>query len=156
MLIKIIPLVLLLVSCAGLEVERRKAADCDITDRPYGREGKVEVVCPDLRFRIVYDNIPDGRDPTVLRVEGVEARKVSEEREDRFTVEFAHEVLEGWAYREVWEIGEGYRLESLEYFVNGGSSCYEEEEAIRVVLSYRGDKITVLDYFHEETDCGSH
>ncbi len=152
---KIIPLVFLIFSCAGLEVEERKEADCRIVDRPYGREGKVEVMCPDLRFRIVYDNMPDGRDPTILKVEGVEAKRVSEEREDDFTVEFAHEILEGWAYREVWELAGGYRLESLEYFVNGGSSCYEEEEAIKVTLSYGEDKITVLDYFHEETDCGS-
>ncbi len=155
-LTKIIPFFgLLLLSCAELTVETKKIGDCTVTDHPYGWKGYVEVSCPGLRFTLHYDNIPDGRDPLVLGIEGVEAKRVSLKAGEDYEVHFAGEVLEGWRTEEEWVLGEGFKLKGYEYFVNGGVACYEEEEAYVVTLAYRGKKITLLDYFHEETDCGS-
>lgn len=157
MLIKIILLlVAFLASCASLTVETSKYEDCTLTDHPYGWKGYIEVSCPGLEFTLHYDNIPDGRDPLVLGIEGVEAKKVAFKISDPYTIHFGGETLEGWRLDEEWVLGEGFRLKGYEYFVNGGTYCYEEEEAYVVTLAYRGKEITLLDYFHEETDCGSH
>ncbi len=149
---------LLLLSCAKFSVETHRAGGCDVKDHPYGKAGYVEVFCPDLSFTVRYDNQPDGRDPLVIDIKGVEAERVSLKRDDRYEVHFAGEVLEGWRLDETWVLrrnGKEFTLKGYEYFVNGGSSCYEEEEAYVLTLTYGGKNITLLDYFHEETDCGS-
>ncbi len=142
----------LLFGC-GVMVETRKVSDCTVTDDPTGKFGKLNVVCSDLKLSILYDNIPDGRDPLILKVVHREAKKLEEEYKEPYTVLVGGEVLEGWAYKEVWSIGR-YTLEGFEYFVNGGTACYEEEEGYSIVLVKEGKRITLAKFYQEDTDCG--
>ena len=155
MVIKVISLLFVsLVACAPLEVEKRSADGCKIEDRPYGKQGIVQVSCPNLSFKVIYDNMPDGRDPLILKIEGAEAKKLSEKRVEPYEVKTGdEEVLSGWAYEEEWQVN-GYRLKGFEYFINGGSGCYEEEEGYRLSLLLGDEEIQVLNFYQEETDCG--
>jgi len=104
--------------------------------------------------KLIFRYSPDGRDPLVLRIEGVPAERVRSEKVEPFTVKTGdHELLSGWAYKEEWQVG-GYRLTAIEYFVNGGTSCYEEEEFALISLHLKGSKVELLNYYSEETDCG--
>ena len=156
MLTKVIPLGLLagVLSCSVL-VEERRVASCTVVNDPTGWHGTLKVSCPDLSFTLLYDNSPDGRDPLILEVRGARARRLSQEFKDPYVLKTGdYEELEGWRYDEEWEVG-GYRLTGYEYFVSGGSACYEEEERAVIEL-YSGDKrLTLLNHYQEETDCGS-
>ncbi len=150
-------LLALLLSCSSLTVEHRKIGPCSVTNNPYGKRGRAQVVCPDLSFTLVYDNIPDGRDPLILRISGAEGKRIHFKAVDPYRVSVGGEVLEGWAFEERWELRKGerlYYLKGFEYFVNGGSSCYEEEEGYRVSLTLGGEEIPLVKFYAEETDCG--
>ena len=155
MVIKVISLLfVLLVACAPLEVEKRSAGSCEIEDRPYGKQGIAQVSCPELSFKVIYDNIPDGRDLLILKIEGAEAKKLSEKKVEPYEVKTGdYEVLSGWAYEEEWQVN-GYRLRGFEYFTNGGSGCYEEEEGYRLSLLLEGTEVPILNFYQEDTDCG--
>ncbi|GEM_PF-3046671 len=155
MVIKVISLLfVLLVACAPLEVEKRSAGSCEIEDRPYGKQGIAQVSCPELSFKVIYDNIPDGRDPLILRIEDAEAKKLSEKRVEPYEVKTGdEEVLSGWAYEEEWRAN-GHRLRGFEYFINGGSGCYEEEEGYKLSLFLEGTEVPILNFYQEDTDCG--
>ena len=155
MLTKVIPLASLMsvLSCSVL-VEESSVDSCSVVNDPTGWHGTLRVRCPELSFTLVYDNSPDGRDPLILEVRGVEARRLSEERTDPYVVKTGdYEELEGWRYEEEWEVG-SYRLKGYEYFVSGGTGCYEEEERAVVELYLGGRKLMLLDHYQEETDCG--
>ncbi len=155
MLTMVIPVTLLIgiVSCSAL-VEERKEDSCTVKNDPTGRHGVIEVMCSEISFKLFYDNSPDGRDPLILKVSGVEASRVYEKRTDSYILKTGdHEVLEGWRYEEVWKAGD-YKLKGYEYFVSGGTACYEEEEGAVIKLLLKDREITLLDFYQEDTDCG--
>lgn len=142
-----------LLSCSTL-VDKRKADSCTVVDDPAGKHGTLRVGCPELSFTILYDNTPDGRDPLILEITGVEAKRISGKRTYPYRKETGdYELLSGWAYEEEWRVGD-FKLKALEYFVNGGTGCYEEEEVAKIDLYLREERITLLDFYEEETDCG--
>lgn len=144
----------LILSCGGLTVEKRSVSGCDVVDRPYGREGTLSVRCRDgFSMKVFYDNIPDGRDPIVLRVEGIEGNLIKRRTIEPYSVEVGNEILSGWAIEEEWKVGE-YVLRGFEYFVNGGTSCYEEEEGYSIYLETGEKSITLAHFYQEYTDCG--
>ncbi len=156
MLTKVISLGLLVgvFSCSAL-VEERKVDPCKVVNDPTGWHGTLKVNCPNLSFTLLYDNSPDGRDPLVLGVKGVKAERLSKNLKDPYVLRTGdYEELEGWRYEEEWRVG-GYRLTGYEYFVSGGTYCYEEEERAVIEL-YLGDKrLKLLNHYREDTDCGS-
>jgi len=155
MLTKVISLgtVVLLLSCAA-HVEREKAGNCTVTRDPTGWHGKIEVSCPEVSFTLIYDNSPDGRDPLVVKIKGIKAEKVSGRFKDHYVVETGdYEELQGWRYEEEWRVG-GFTLKGYEYFVSGGTACYEEEEKAVLELHLKDRKLVLLDHYREETDCG--
>jgi hypothetical protein len=152
-LIKVImPLLFIWVfACAPL-TEKRTVNGCRILDNPV--EGRLRVSCPDLELTLFYDNTPDGRDPAIFKVEGTEAQRLKEEKIDPYRVRTGdHEILVGWAYREEWKAG-NYLLRAFEYFVNGGTACYEEEEGVKIELVKGEKSLRLLNLYQEETDCG--
>jgi len=142
-----------LLSCSAL-IEKRKAGPCTVVNDPAGKHGILKVDCPELRFTLLYDNTPDGRDPLILKIVGIDAKRVSEEKIHPYRKETGdYEVLSGWAYREEWKVRE-FKLTGFEYFVNGGTGCYEEEEVAKIDLYFGEKSVTLLDFYEEETDCG--
>ena len=155
MLTKVISIVSLplLLSCSLL-VEERKVDSCKVVDDPAGLYGNLKVSCPEVSFNLVYDNSPDGRDPLILGISSTQARRLSERRTDPYVVKTGdYEELRGWLYEEEWRVGD-YIIKGYEYFVNGGTACYEEEERSVVELYLKGKKLVLLDHYREETDCG--
>ncbi len=141
-----------LISCAITEV--RKSGDCKIVDIIKGEYGTLEVSCPDISFKLAYDNDLDGKDPLIRGVGLVDAKKIKGEKIDPYVVETGdHEILEGWAYKEVWQVGK-YKLMGFEYFIYGGTACYEEEEAGKIDLVKEDKVIPILRLYFDETDCG--
>ncbi len=150
----VLPALILTLTACSVLVEQRKEGSCSIKEDPTGAYGKLEVQCPDVSFLLKYDNSPDGRDGIILGIEGTESQKLSEKKQDPYIVKTgSYETLTGWAYEEVWKVG-SYELRAFEYYVNGGATCYEEEEATQIKLYRNGEVITLLDFFWEETDCG--
>ncbi len=155
MLTKVISLGLLasVLSCSAL-IEERKVGSCTVVDDPVGSYGTLKVNCPELNFTLLYDNSPDGRDPLIFKIEGVDGERIQSERIEPFSMKTGDgETLSGWAYREEWRVG-GHQLTAHEYFVNGGTSCYEEEERAVIKLHLKDSDIMLLNYYWEETDCG--
>ncbi len=143
----------LALSCSST-VEVSKVNSCKVANDPVGKYGTLKVDCPDLSFTLLYDNSPDGKDGVVFGIRGVDAeRKVMESLSPYSKETGDNETLTGWAYREVWQVG-NHQLRAFEFFVNGGTACYEEEEGTVIEL-VRGDRtIKLLSFFQEETDCG--
>jgi hypothetical protein len=153
MVIKVILGVLvLLYSCSNLALETGKAGPCSFTDREINGFGTLRVKCEDLEFVIRYDNIPDGRDPFILEVSGLEVRRSSLKKHDPYRMMSADEELEGFAVEELWE-GKGVKLYAFEFFADGGRYCYDWEEGYRLELELRGRKLTLLDRNWEGTEC---
>ncbi|RLJ70299.1 hypothetical protein BCF55_0567 [Hydrogenivirga caldilitoris] len=155
MLIKVILALSLLVlfSCSVL-VEERRADSCLIVDDPTGNRGTLKVNCPELSFLLFYDNSPDGRDPLILEVKGIKARRLEGKRIEPYHIQTgSYETLSGWAYEEEWKLG-NYSLKGFEYYVNGGTACYEEEERATVELVRNGRRVKLLNRYWHETDCG--
>ncbi len=146
---------LLILSCAiPPTVEKEKIDGCLVENYPDGNLGAVKVSCEGLEFWMVYDTDPDGRDPFIRGFSKVKAKRLSTERIDPYEYETGDsELLEGWAFKEVWQVGDA-KVRGFEFFVHGGSSCYEWEEGGEAILEWKGKRIRFLRIYDEGTECG--
>jgi len=152
--IKIISLSLfsVLVASCSYYAEKKRVGACSITDLPYGEVGRITVRCPDLSFTVFYDNDPDGRDAFVKKIEGEDFSRILFEKINPFTMMSADVEMDGYAVKEVWE-GDGVRLETFEFFADGGRVCYDWEEGYSLAMVRDGRKYLLLDEVWEGTEC---